>query len=67
MVWYDKSQNIRQIYNSATDPCRTICSISNNQSWQLQENLTLRRTSLLGLDHIPMLVGALNSTIVFLF
>jgi hypothetical protein len=37
------------------------------QSKQSQENLTLRRTSLVGLSHIPMLVSALNSTIVFLF
>ncbi len=36
--------------------------VSNTQSKQSQENLTLRRTSLVGLIHIPRLVSALNRT-----
>jgi hypothetical protein len=43
---------------------RTIRSISIGQ---LQEKLMLRRMSLVGLHHIPMLVSFLNSTIVFLY
>jgi hypothetical protein len=46
---------------------RTIRSLINTQSCQLRENLALRRMSLVGLIHIPTLVSALNSTIVFLF
>jgi hypothetical protein len=46
---------------------RRIRGVSNMQSKQSRENLTLRRTSLVGLSHIPTLVSALNSTIVFLF
>jgi hypothetical protein len=45
----------------------TIRSLINMHSCQLHENLTLRRMSLVGFEHIPMLVSSLNSTIVFLF
>ncbi len=40
---------------------------SNMQSKQLQESLTLSRTSLVGLNHIPTLVSVLSSTIIFFF
>ncbi len=46
---------------------RNIRSLINMQSCQFSCNLMLHRMSLVGLIHIPMLVGALNSTIVFLF
>ncbi len=46
---------------------RRIRGVSNMQSKQSQENLMLRRTSLVGLSHIPTLLSALNSTILFLF
>ncbi len=67
------------IFNASTGnrPCqywyilvqyyRWIRSVSNTQSKQSRENLTLPRTSLVGLNHIPTLVSELNSTIVFLF
>jgi hypothetical protein len=44
-----------------------LYAIGNMQSGHLRENLMLCRTSLVGLDHIPTCVSALNSIIVFLF
>ncbi len=44
-----------------------IRSFSSMQSKQSQEKFTLRRTSHVGLSHIPTLVSVLNSTVVFLF
>ncbi len=46
---------------------RNIRSLINTQSYQFSRNLMLRRMSLVGLMDIPMLVSALNSTIIFLF
>jgi hypothetical protein len=46
---------------------RTICSLSDTQPKQLQENQTLRRMNLIGLVLIPTLVSSWNSTIIFLF
>ena len=43
-----------------------LCSLSNTQPKQLQENQILRRMSLINLVLIPTLVSALNSTIIFL-
>ncbi len=57
---------IEQVSGTATT-YRRIRNVSNTQSKQSREYFTLRRTSLVGLIHIPMLVSALNSTIVFLF
>ncbi len=59
----------RDIMNSfdSTLSYRNIRSISNTQYKQFSHNLTLRRMSLVSLMDIPMLVSALNSTIVFLF
>jgi hypothetical protein len=44
-----------------------IRGVSNMQSKQSREILMPRRTSLVGLSHIPMLVSTLNSTIVSYF
>jgi hypothetical protein len=46
---------------------RNIRGMSNTWYCQLRENYTLRRTSLVSLNHIPTLVSSLNSTIIFLF
>ncbi len=48
MVWYNKSPNIRRVYNSAMDPYIMICRITNflkcdillvMLTWEWQKNL----------------------------